>query len=935
MMIGSSNVHGNRTVPGSGFRSPIGLSALPVIVRLAGLTAAALEPLASPSCVELLQARRPLDEELGSARLSMVEVIGGVLPRLDSAARRFLLTIKRSCFNGREIGTHRGKAGWAELLRVAPDLAERIVTLESQLIESDRAFTALYESELVRERRHLLDLLGDRRFLRGVALGRLGLVRKAHARASSLNPPGSLKNPMKWEQSLLRFVTRAAAKLSANSTLTTYALGSVQTDPSLRGFRFDGSPQRETSLVRVNRPEIEQVQALLMRHPAVRAQGWVAWNDTVEELAPGQYRFLREGYWDLDPGADRFCFVRPARVTVELRGPLLDAARDALRDGALRYDVLSALLAEGRGSSAGTIADPEEPYDLDQLVDVGLLLLMPPWPAHEPWLERRIGQLLRDLPGEPSLRRTADALDELVALEEGFAASPQPESAVAHMEEAFSRLLGTVTPLADREGPLAASRPEFFEDVLFEPAVRSEDDRGVFQIAAPAVQEILRCAGPLSRFAGLFNHRHDVLHTLAAWWRLEGPSRREAPFLEIAQGFAPYWKQFLQFHKTANESALNTFDPLRANALEALRESRKLLLSKAEELLLGSPAKDFLAPEELQELLRAVSRRYAPLLGSCVFVQPVDAAGGSFVLNRLHEGTGRYLSRVTPVLEGPPRQRFLAHLSERSVVDLDGEEADLLEVMQPWGSLVGAHPPQAVKVLALRGLHLDVARERRVGLGDLVIDADLDRETFRLLDGSGRRVLPVHLSSMADAGLPPLLRFLLTFGPGETRGVFPPAHAERGEGVRSFNRLTCGSLVIRRRRWLIGVESLRADLASLSGHRAYARIQGWRDRLDLPRTAFYSERTYHGAVKPQYIDFSSPSLCGVFVSSLQKMATVHLLLEEALPSPADFPFDASMSRRGLELLIDSLVIRAAGDPSFAARSHNRESPSLRKEWQNA
>src|SRR3954469_11524873 len=302
--------------------SPAGLSAPPVVARLAGLPAKALEPLASPSCLKLLQARGPLEDELGNARRLLVDAIAGALPRFSSAARRFLLSIKRCCFNGREIGPYRGKGEWTELLRVSPYLAERIVTLEDQLAENGRAFTDLYQHELAREREHVRDLIKDRRFLRGVALGRLGLVQKVQVRASSLNAPGSLKDPMKWEQSLLRFVTRAAAKLSANSTLTAYALGSIQTSPALRGFQLDSSPQRELSLVRVNRPEIEQIQSLLIRHPAVRAHTYVAWNDTVEEIAPGRYRYLRNGYWDLDPEADGFHFVKPARVTVELSNPL-------------------------------------------------------------------------------------------------------------------------------------------------------------------------------------------------------------------------------------------------------------------------------------------------------------------------------------------------------------------------------------------------------------------------------------------------------------------------------------------------------------------------------------------------------------------------------------------------------------------------------------
>ncbi len=900
--------------------SPSGMSAPPVVVRIAGLPAQALEPLTSPPCIALLQAREPLEEELGEARRSMVEAIGDALPRFDAATRRFLLAVKRSCFNGREIETYRRTAEWAELLRVSPNLAESIVALEEQLHENDRALTALYERELTRERRHILDLIQDRRFLRGVALGRPGLVQKVRAQAPSLVASESLKSPAKWEQSLLRFVTRAAAKLSANSTLTAYALGSIQASPSPMGFRFLGSPQREVSLVRVNRPELEQFQALLMRHPAVRERALVAWNDSLEELEPGQYRFLRSGHWNLNPGVEVFHFVRPARITVRLSNALLGAARDALREGPLRYDTLLALLEDGHGISTGETTDPRNRSALDQLVALGLLILIPPWPAHEAQLERRMGQFLRTLPEEPSVRATADALDELLALEDGFASAPWPESWVARMEGAFSRLLDTVAHLAGHEGPLT-TRANFFEDVLLEPTVNSGDDRGILQIAAPMVQEILRSADLVLRFAGLFNHRHDVLHTLAAWWRDHEPSRREVPFTEIAEGFAPLWKQFFHFHKTANQSTLNTFDPLHTAALETLRERRETLLSQYRELLSTSPTKDVLPPQQLAELLETLPPRYAPLLGSCVFVQPADAEGSSWVLNHLNDGTGRYVSRVTPALKGPLQQRFLDHLIARSVVALEGEEADLLEVMHPWGNLVNAHSPQAARVLDNRDLHLGLPRERRVSLADLTIQADLDSETFRLIDPSGRRVLPVNLSTLADVWHPNLLRFLLAFGPGETRGVFPSAYSAGDEDLRSFNRLTCGKLVLCRRRWTFGIESLRDALEGLSDSRAYVYIYEWRRRLDLPSVGFYYERTYHGAFKPQYVDFDSPSLCSLFVSSLRKRAAGHLMLEEALPSPADFPFDVTMNRRGLELLVDSLAISTvSGNPSAGYRT---------------
>lgn len=908
-----------------------GLSAPPIIGRLAGLPARVLEPLGSSSCIALLHAREPVERELEEARKAIVEAIGDALPRFDARARRLLLTVRRSCFNGREIGKHKGKAGWADLLRVSASLVERIVVLEEQLHESDRALDALYERELTRERRHILELTEDCRFLRGVAVGRPGLVRKIRSQAPSLVASDFTKRPAKWEESLLRFVTRAAAKLSANSTLTSYALGSIQDSPSGNDLRFDDGPRREISLVRLNRPQLEQLQTLLMRHPLVRERALVAWNDSVEELELGRYRYLRDGHWQLEAGAESFEFVKPARIKVTLPNPVLDSAREALREGPLRYQALLALLEERLAPAEGAPADARGA--LDQLLDLGLLLLLPPWPTHEPLLEQRIGRFLRSLPDDPVLRESAEILDELLALEEGFASAPLPERSVFDMGSSVSRLMQTVASAAGHEGPLTP-RVSFFEDVLYEPAGDSGDDRGVFQIASSAVDEILESASLISRFDELFNLRHDVLHTLARWWRDHEPGRREAPFLEVARGFAPVWKGFIGFYKTSGESPLHTFDPLSSPAMTTLRDRREWLLSRTREQVSRSPAKDSLPLPVLAELVESLPRRYAPLLGASVFLQPTDAEGTSWVLNNVTQGTGRYLSRVVPALDGPRRERFLEHLTARSVVALEGEEADLLEVKHPWIHLVRAHPPQAARVLELRGLHLDLPGERRLGLGDLTVQADLDSETFRLLDPSGRRLLPASLSTISDSGLPNLLRFLLMFGPGETRGVFPFSYSESDGPVRAHNRLTCGKVVLRRRSWAIQVGSLFDGGGDPGDLQSYVEVDRWRRRLGLPEEGYYYEQAHCGKTKPQYVRFDSPSLCRLFVSSLRKMSSGELYIEEALPSPASFPFDASVDRRGLELLIDTLAIRdPGGNPSADVAGRKTERTSLRKELQ--
>ncbi len=888
--------------PGTAPVAPPGLAVPPVIGRFTGLPARVLDPLGSPVAAAQLQALEAVERELAEARSAMVDAIAEALTGFGPADRRLLLAVKRSCFNGEDIHRYSRKTEWSALLQVSASLAERIVTLEERLHTQDRELDAVYARELARERRHVLDLLEDRRFLRGVAMGTPGLVQKARSQAPALVASGFAKPPAKWEESLLRFVTRAAAKLSANSTLTFSAPGSIRRSAVARGLHFHRAPQREVSLVRLKRPELEQFQALLMRHPAVRRRALVAWNDSVEEIEPGRFRFVRDGHWKLEPDAEEPRYVEPARIKVTLSNPLPGTARETLREGALRYDDLLARLDTRAG--------------LEELLDLGLLLLLPPWPLHEPWLEQRISRFLHSIPEEElGAGEIAEAVAELVAREEAFASAPRPEAAVFEMAESYSRMMRSVAPLAGHHGPLAA-RAAFFEDVLCEAQRDPGDDRGVFEIASSAVDEILRVVRLISRFDGLFNLRHDVQHTLAAWWRDHAPARRQIPFNELAEGFAPVWKQFLKFYDAAKESALSTFDPLSSPALAALTENRQWLLSRTWELVGRSPAKDSLSAPALTELLEALPCRYAPIVGSSVFLQPTNPEGSAWVLNNVTEGTGRYLSRVVPVFEGSRRERMLDHLTARSVIDVEGEEADLLEVKHPWMNLARAHPPQAARVLDLRGLHLDLPRERRLGLGDLVVQADLDAETFRLVDRSGRRVLPASLSAMSDSGLPNRLRFLLMFGPGEARGVFPFPWSEHHGDVVAFNRLTCENVVTRRRSWRIGVAKLREDLASATDRRSYVLVDRWRRSLGLPEEGYYHELASCGKQKPQFVRFDSPSLCRLFVSSLGKMEGASLHFVEPLPASTDFPLDACMERRGFELLIDQLATRdLGGNPS--------------------
>ena len=110
----------------------------------------------------------------------------------------------------------------------------------------------------------------------------------------------------------------------------------------------------------------------------------------------------------------------------------------------------------------------------------------------------------------------------------------------------------------------------------------------------------------------------------------------------------------------------------------------------------------------------------------------------------------------------------------------------------------------------------DVAPQRRVRLCDLADSGSEGPEPAPTLRGrDGQRYLPVHLGAAFEAYMPPLLRFLCTFGPGDMAAELKTrSRREEGELVVS-DRTVLGNLVLHRKTWSVPV--------ALAGRRAAER----------------------------------------------------------------------------------------------------------------
>ena len=325
-----------------------------------------------PLCLASLEAKQSREKDLADARSRVADLIGRALPESSPRSRRYLLDVRRDCFNGRGLLKHRHRLEWAELVRISAGEASRILDLEAQVAECARTLPTPTRGKSTGSGAGSSASLQNQRFLRGIALGSPQLVERARdlAVAEAGAPWG--RREKKLEQSLLRFVTRAATKLSPYSTLTAIALCTLREDPTLDCFAFTDGRFREISLVRANRSLLDQCQVLLLRDPRIREQCRVSLNDTSREVEPGRYRFLRNNHWIFDPEEKEFRFVPAAYVSANLAGSVVASVRAILAEKSRTYGSLVSILEREHAGEEPEAEDRIHPI-LDGLIALKFL----------------------------------------------------------------------------------------------------------------------------------------------------------------------------------------------------------------------------------------------------------------------------------------------------------------------------------------------------------------------------------------------------------------------------------------------------------------------------------------------------------------------------------------------------------------------------------
>jgi hypothetical protein len=880
----------------------------PLLARIAGLPIDTIRAYRSDQCAEASNRYNRIHDSLTSMRAQLIDRLYKAIQNASPGQRRFLLSVKRACFNHRPLERYCNAVQWPMLVEFGGSLVDDILALESELAAVVDRFEQDYRRICIAQRGQLLRHIADPGFRRGLALASPAVSLNVNRLNDGVGNYAERRR-RSLETTLVRYVSRAALKLSPFSTFTRVALAAVDVDAS-HGVKLIGEqPWIERSLLRIRRYLLDQYVAALMLYEPFRRGLFAVLNNSLVELPDSRWRFVRPGHWRLDPESGTPRYHWAALIEVQADGDLLPWLMDELNSAYSTYGRICDILRT-EGELIGSVAD------VDELIDIGLVNLLTPWSMDDAWVERRLLEHLRTLPQAARLDLVIDCLRELVHLEESYASTGTADRSVERIAGLIDELWENLRSLTKANSGTSLSHPsnhDYYEDVVLESPGCGKAALPVVYVSHAAADACLRSIAPMLRLSTLFRHNEDFLYTMSAYVTSRCGARDRFGLLELFQAVQPIWQDFTNFCLSSShvETAWpSTFNPMGLPVLRDIQDFRDHVRTGIDSCIIEHEDFCEISMEALEQLLFGTPSSYAPKAGACLFMQPTDPEGTSWVVNQFKEGTGRFASRFTAVMETATRRRYLDTLATRVSARASGA-GELLDVGCIQGDTANVHPPHTSRVIEMPGDAVDLPRSRRLSLNDLHVRIDRDALIATMHDDAGRCVIPTYFGGAHAWYLPPLERFLCTFGPSELIPILPPPRSVQISDCLLSKRMVIGNLVLRRRAWSFPVSKLQRLTAGLSEAHSLLAINRWRTLAGIPEQVFIvgdvSSKSRTRARKPQYIDFSSPLFLRVFASVLQYPSTNEITLEEVLPIISMMPHDSSNVEWAVEVLLDSIM----------------------------
>jgi len=876
-----------------------GSTSTPAIVRIAGTTADFLRELPwekAAALTGILGLRTALHE----LREETAEALFREVPLHAPKPRRLLLNVRRDCHNGRNVGDRLpGVLQLGLQSEGLPALLQRLFELEQKATEAESAYAAEYDLRQAREVAILAHPLHDAALRRGLTLASpsFGLEIKALIQ----DPAGTARRGGRVIHTLARYMTRAAFKLSPYATLTPGALAEIK-PASGALVRYVAGPRTTTSSLRVQRYLVDQWCEILRRLPAVRPHLRVCLNSTVSRVGEDRYRFLRPPQLLANADSPALTYSRYEQITVRIGGALPSLLLTRSPQCSLS-ELIHDLAAARPGSAAEDLTRAVE-----RLIEIGFLTLLFPVPPYHPYFERALRDFLSSLPPSPPLPEVCLLLEEIIRLEEAYATAPDPAAVATRVEAAVEDVYHAAHSQLPEGGsaPLQKEpRHNLYED-CFEVSA-AVPSGAVMEFDAGSLREAVESGSLVWQIASFHEARQELLLTLEAFLSQHWPGAEPIPMLDVFDLFRPLWEEYLAW--LADKKRTEIFNPLGLATVAELADLRSGLRKKLVEILRTTEEVEHYPVEDLRQILAELPSRWRNPLGPSLFLQPADPETSAWVVNRIFEGNGRMSSRYTTMMPDRIREPYLQHYRLRSILDVEGEPVELVDLQYTKKNNSSVHLPQTPKVILIPGELLDSRDAQAVEVRELFIRRTPGRP-LAIVDGRGNRLVPSFLSPIANPFLPSIVKFLDIFGFGVRGSYNFPAPFTSADGVTRTKRQRVGNLVLKRASWTLERDIVPSP--DLEPGEFFLEVQRWRAKAGLPREAYMIEQNYdtafHGEIfKPQYLCFDSVTLVELLHESLRKKSGP-LFLVEALPRAGDFPEDPELGRRAVEIIVEWLAL---------------------------
>jgi len=847
---------------------------------------------------ELETARAALGEEIFSA-------IGGCT---DAAVRRALLAAKRDLFNGRRNSM--------ESLRQLPAVhlpsLSRYEDAAAMFDVCRRTFESTFLERQSHARRLLQDLASSEAFQKPLMLSSRTLLDELSA---YLNAPADAPSAKQLhiERAILKYITRAHAKTSPFSTFGHLALATTR---ELGGaiWTFDDSIQFH-SHVRISSSHWLRLRPLVLAIPGITDHVRVRANPTLEHSAEG-HRYLRSR-WNVEAFQTMPPFDELTRIA--------DLAADSPTFKVLAQRVTAAEAVEGNEDDVRAFLDrliAEGFLEFDTGIsgtdpdwDLSLIALALPL-ASECAAAFEIVEGLRYIREELRSFATAGLTERqnvmkrcharMAGLRELLAASGSRKNATQ------SAVDGLKDPAQARSNPYLEQQHFLYEDsATGEPAI---------QIDSSELTAIVGSLSTVARYLTFIGG--DVERMQLAHYCVAKYGESVVPLVRVYEDYYRDCKVPEQRHKLESPST-ETPMPLDypgAAAFQAAMAMRSRRLSAwisaiADRIRVDGRASHERVDITVDDLIAAsafIQPGYEPpLTGGSVFIQLVPPAGNDSrclgVVNGVAPGHGKTMSRFLDMF--PEEVTALVRSHNRKTAS----SVRLVEVQDASVSNADMHPPLLDFEISSPGSQTSFPPEQQIPVADLSIAVSESAHTPPALirSSTGERIEVVDLGFVGLAFRSQLLRLLVqAFSPSKHIGFYPllqaataaaKAVSSQPPGITSRPRVVFGDrLVLQRRSWVVGIETVPAQRSAESDAEFYRRINDWRETSGLPAHVFVyltrdrepdrkkGTKLSKDDYKPQFISFYNWLTVSLF-DRMRARATDPVLIEEMLPDGQSMP----------------------------------------------